>query len=238
MANSLEDAPAVILCGGLGKRLQDALPDQPKSLAALGDSTVIDRILDHFHEQGVRKFILAIGYRAQQIEDHFKGRAKDCAIAFSREEIPLGTGGALKQAIAQAPSSKLWLAANGDSLMEVDLASMRAFHEETGARLTIALSPAGNREDAGNVRMDNASRITAFSEKSGASPWINAGLYLFSHDILQALPNDRSFSLELDFFPAFVADGDCYGFELESPIIDIGTPERYLAARERFRDGR
>src|SRR5207237_2019404 len=95
-ASSVE---AVVLAGGLGTRLRAAVSDVPKPMAPVGGRPFLERLLDYWIGQGVRRAVLAVGYLHDMIRGHFGDEYRGCAIAYSIEEQPLGTGGALVQSL-------------------------------------------------------------------------------------------------------------------------------------------
>src|SRR6266550_6594155 len=87
---------AFVLCGGLGTRLRGVLSDRPKSMALIGGVPFLQLLLQRLKSQGVEEVVLATGYRAEQIEDFFRnGEDLGLRLFYSREDEPLGTGGAL-----------------------------------------------------------------------------------------------------------------------------------------------
>src|SRR5438094_6234838 len=100
---------AVILCGGLGTRLRDAVGDLPKSLADVRGRPFLEWLLLGLGQRDrIHHVILATGYRADMIERHF-GHEPWCGISltYSRESAPLGTGGALRLAASLSQSPHL-----------------------------------------------------------------------------------------------------------------------------------
>src|SRR5262245_3230273 len=90
---------AFVLCGGLGTRLRSVINDRPKSMALVAGVPFLEIILRQLRAAGIREVILGTGYRAEQIEEHFRDALQlGLSIRYSREEEPLGTGGAVKLA--------------------------------------------------------------------------------------------------------------------------------------------
>lgn len=231
METSIGSTDVIILCGGLGTRLRSAF-DGPKALAPVGDRSFLDLLFEFAGDQGIRRFILCVGHKAEQIEARYRSDSSR-TIVYSREETPLGTAGALKlcQRLRQSPVS---IVMNGDSFCSVDLGSMLRAHHQLEAMATIALTPAQGRADGGNIVMDANGRIAAFAEKTKTSGarYINAGIYVTDDRLFEIIPSDRPSSLEKDIFPG-LADKSLFGFAVDGPLYDIGTPERL----ESFRAG-
>jgi len=220
---------AVILCGGKGTRLQPVVSDRPKALAAFGDTTFLDILINSLKIHGFKTFILCVGYMKDQIKDHFKD-TKDIKILFSEEDEPLGTGGALKKA-EPLLQSKTFIVMNGDSICDINFHDFYHFHKNKDAMLSMALVRTKETKDFGSVVMNESREITSFKEKVVTNDHclINAGIYFMQKEIFSYMPDNSRFSLELDFFPKII-DEKCAGFIIDSELIDIGTPDRYEKA--------
>lgn len=233
MSTNLQEIDAVILCGGLGKRLRPVVFSQPKALAKIGEKTFLGVLIHSLVVQGFKNMILSVGYRKEQIKNHFNlncDKNYDYTITFSEEEEPLGTGGALKKAKSQVGSNP-FMAMNGDSICRVNLRSLIHFHVEKRALLSVVLARSRSARDYGSVTLNDLQRITSFNGKiiGKRENLINAGVYVMEKDIFSYMPEQNTFSLEYDLFPKIVDNG-CYGFLTEGEFIDIGTPGRYKRA--------
>jgi NDP-sugar pyrophosphorylase family protein len=230
----LTPTDALILCGGLGTRLRPLIPDRPKGLAIVGGKPVLDILVDDLLNQGFRRIILCVGYLREQIVDRFDAR-KDAEFVFSREVVPLGTGGAVRNAIPLV-SSDLVLIMNGDSICPFAFSDLLAFHTARNATASIVVTRADERHDGGIVALDDSGRIRSFLEKPDCKyshgSFINAGIYLLRRECTMQSPMSPPFSLERDIFPSLVSSSPCFGFVVNSKLEDIGTPERYLAANK------
>lgn len=221
---------ALILCGGLGTRLQVAVGDRPKALALVQGRPFIDILLDELISQGLQRFILCVGHMKEQIIRHLAGR-HDASILYSEEAEPLGTGGAIHNALPLV-SSDPFIVLNGDSFCRIDLTGMLNYHQQSGATLTVAVAPAGERRDAGTLEVDHDSRLRTFREKSGYGDSINAGIYLVNRSCTADWPTVYPFSLELDLLPRLIVQQPCFAFKALGEVHDIGTPERYQTAQD------
>jgi NDP-sugar pyrophosphorylase family protein len=229
MTTDLVKIDVVILCGGLGTRLRPVVSDRPKVLAQIGERTFLDILIDNLTKQGFKNIILCVGYLKEQIKNHFD-RDKDYSIMFSEEMEPLGTGGALKKARSFLKSDS-FMVMNGDSICKIDFRKFYDFHVNKKGLLSMVLVRTKAAQDFGSVILDDSQRITSFMEKvvSKDECLINAGIYLMQKDVFSYMPDENRFSLEYDFFPKLIED-KCFGFTINSELIDIGTPERYEKA--------
>jgi NDP-sugar pyrophosphorylase family protein len=232
----MRDVAALILVGGLGTRLRPVLNDRPKALAPVAGRPFLAFLLDQLQAAGIRRAVLCTGYRAQQVEETFGPRYGDVALAYSREETPLGTGGALRLALPQL-QEELALVLNGDSYVDCPPAEFHAWHSTHGFAGSLLLTWVEDAARFGTVETDGSDRIAAFREKQGvARPgWINAGVYLLARRLLQELPEGRPVSLEREMFPAWLARG-LGGYARRAAFLDVGTPDS-LAQAETFLAG-
>lgn len=233
----LENLDVVILCGGLGKRLRSIDPDTPKVMVQFEERPFLDIVMEKLHEQGFARFVLCTGYKAKWIEDYYRDNQRDFVVDFSREEEPLGTGGAVKNAQPIVESDPFFVL-NGDCYCDVDFKKFVEFHKRKQAAATIVAAHMQDSRDYGSLTMDGADRILAFEEKKDkGAAYINAGRYCFNQKVFSMMPEEGKFSLEYDVFPSLIEDG-LYGFKSKGEFFDIGTPERYEKAMEFFRNGK
>ena len=236
MPERLNLPDALVLAGGFGTRLKTVLPDQPKVLATVAGRPFIFYLLEQLHRAGIRRAILCTGYKADEVAGTVGRAYKSMAIGYSRETMPLGTGGALRLALEQVASKRV-LAMNGDSYIDTDLRPFidwSAACRGVGALIAVRVE---NTARFGTLRIDVDGRVTAFDEKQtrAAAGHINAGVYLLAQKVLQAIPPGLARSLEYDVFPGLLADG-LYAWARADRFIDIGTPTSYRQANDFFAD--
>jgi NDP-sugar pyrophosphorylase family protein len=225
------ETDVVVLCGGLGTRLQGVLGATPKPMAPIAGKPFLEILVDAAARRGFRRFILCVGHGADEIERHFRD-GEGRTFLFSREPSALGTAGALKlgEPLLRAGVA---LVMNGDSFCDLDLGALIEFHARRGGRGALAVAKSEGRTDGGSIEFGSDQRITAFHEKTpGVSAYINAGVYALSRAAVAGIPGGRPCSLEREVFPALL-DAGLYAYPVEAPLYDIGTPERL----ERFRSG-
>lgn len=229
--SDLSSIDVVVLAGGLGKRLRAKTGEAPKVLAAINGIPFLDILLKNISDQGLRRVILCTGYKADEIEAHYKKSKLNLKIEFSREETPLGTGGAFKHAKDKIQSST-FLGLNGDCFCLVSFAEFLKFHKEKNALASLVLTKAEEKSDFGSVVIGEGQKIASFQEKANLqiSPFVNVGIYCFEKKALDLMPFQDVFSIEHDFFPHLIGKG-FYGFVTKDSFLDIGTPERYERAQ-------
>jgi len=234
MPDRLDHIPALILVGGRGTRLRFVLPDSQKVVAPVAGKPFLFRLLDQLVNAQVKQVVLCTGYQAEQVEALVGDRYQSLHVVYSSEPAPLGTAGALRQALSLVDSHTV-LALNGDSFCEVDLAAMWESHKRRRANATLAVIEIPETRASGRVTFDEDAVITSFVEKSSApsAGWINAGIYLLERQVLESIPTGRAVSIEREIFPAWIGRG-LYAYRTAGKFLDIGTPEAYTSAQQAF----
>lgn len=221
---------AIVLAGGLGTRLKSVIHDTPKPMAPIGDRPFLSVLLAYLMEQGVSRVILSTGYRHEVIEDYYGSSFGTVELLYSRELEPLGTGGAVMQAMSLANQEEVFVV-NGDTFFPVDLRRLALFHHDWGSELTLALKEMRGFDRYGTVETENG-RVTEFREKAYVETGsINGGVYLMDRTVFNRFPLSERFSLETDFMQKYVHELQIYGLPYDAYFIDIGIPEDYLRAQ-------
>lgn len=224
----------MILAGGLGTRLAPVLGQLPKGLAPIRGRPFLDLLLDYLLRQGIAKVVFCVGHAREGLMERY-ARWPGMLTSFSVEAEPLGTGGAIRNALQQIATERFYVL-NGDSYCDVALSDLLRHHLAHRALATLTAAPLKGRSDAGALLLDSGERVVSFQEKSGTHAgehFINAGIYLFERRAFDGVPQGRA-SLEFDLIPRWVASGECYGFLTSAEVLDIGTPDRYARAQERL----
>lgn len=215
---------AIVLAGGLGTRLRSVITDRPKPLAPVAGRPFLDHVLSHIEQVGVRRVVLSIGHLGDQIEDRYGRRFQAVDIVYSRESEPLGTGGALKQALGHC-STPYALALNGDTLLRCDPRAFVARTVASGRRLGILTREVDDAARYGRCEL-KAGTVVAFGEKAGAGPGlINAGTYCLHRDVFADHIGPARFSFERDFIEPHLDRLQPHGETVTGYFIDIGVPE-------------
>src|SRR5689334_9311592 len=131
---------AIILAGGLGTRLRDAVPHLPKCMAPVAGRPFLSYVIDYLRMQGIERFVFSLGYKSHIIEEFLQKEYPTLNCASIIEEEPLGTGGAIHLAIQKATSKNV-VVANGDTLFKISLQGVLKTHHHNDAECTLALKP-------------------------------------------------------------------------------------------------
>ena len=217
---------AVILAGGRGTRLRPLTYSIPKPLVPVGNIPMIMRLIEKLPED-VSRVIITSSYMVDEMKTFFSSAKSEREIIVIEETEPLGTGGAIKNVEEYLDVSFFVL--NADIFSDID---MKKFHDFFISRKGIGAISLYEVEDIshyGVVEMDNKKKILKFMEKvdnsATSSRLINAGTYIFSKSILEAIPPGKNVSLEREVFPKL---DSLYGFKFDGKWIDAGTSERLI----------
>lgn len=234
---------AIILAGGLGTRLRDAVPELPKCMAPVGGRPFIHYVTDYFRQAGIRHFIFALGYKSAYFDKFFAesfpsgspgadgaGSSNTGSYSVSLEQEPLGTGGAIRQACTLARTGTV-LILNGDTYFRIDLAALSAFHAEKDADCSLCLKPMRNFDRFGVVELDESQRVSSFREKQHyTSGLINGGVYALNTQRFLDEDLPEKFSFEKDYLEK--GDRQLFGLMQDTYFIDIGIPEDYQRVQQ------
>jgi NDP-sugar pyrophosphorylase family protein len=224
---------AIVLCGGAGTRLRSVTGEAPKSLATIGDRPFLDILLNQLRRHGFEHVTLAVGYQRELIRAHFGNGACGFNVRYAIESAPLGTGGALRNAVDLVESDTA-LIMNGDSYTDADLAAFAMDYRDAKADISMLVIPADGRVDCGSVSVDANCKVVGFKEKQAVlgKQYVNAGIYMATKRMLREVPTGVQVSLETDLFPQWLAEGKYLrAFTHLGECVDIGTPERYQNAQ-------
>jgi D-glycero-alpha-D-manno-heptose 1-phosphate guanylyltransferase len=231
---NLADLTVAVLAGGFGTRLRSVVADQPKVLAAVNGRPFLAFLLEQLVAAGISRAVVCTGYLGEQVQAEFGSSFGSLRLSYSQEPSPLGTGGALRLAMAQFESETI-LVMNGDSFCQTNLDHLWMFHSAHRAEASLVLTHVQDSGRYGQVRIDDTGQIHGFDEKSEATEhgWINAGIYLINRKLLETIALGREVSLEREVFPSWV-QRRFFGFINDGRFLDIGTPKSYVEAQTFF----
>lgn len=222
---------AIILAGGLGTRLREAVPDLPKCMAEVAGRPFISYVIDYLRMQGVQRFIFSLGYKAEVIENYLADRYTTLEYETVIEDEPLGTGGAIQAALQQSTTENV-IITNGDTLFKVTVAELFAAHQTHEAACTLALKRMQHFDRYGSVLLDENNCVVRFEEKKFYEEGlINGGLYLLNKEFFLSKAFPQKFSFEKDFLESFASEGKFCGTVQDGYFIDIGIPSDYTQAQ-------
>lgn len=206
---------AVILCGGKGKRLGEIGKDLPKAMIPINGKPLIDYQIEWLKKYGVKNIILACGYKWEKLKEHLRDNAK-----YAVEEEPLGTGGAIKNALKYLEGDDFF-ALNADDLTDINLDKL----SEVGSN---AICLARYRCPAGVAKIE-AGIIKEFVEKPVLdNVWVSCGVYLLNKNL--DLPDKGS--IEYEVWPKI----NSKAFKHEGIWITVNTQKELESAEKALKE--
>lgn len=221
---------AVILAGGLGKRLRTRVPDIPKPMALVAGRPFLEYVLDGLIAHGLVDLILSVGYRAEVVRAHFGDVYQSARINYAVENEPLGTGGAIANALGEFPSDPV-LVVNGDTLLDLDFRDVIRWYEAEQPQVGIVLREVSDVARYGAVICDEG-KVVAFAEKGRSGKGlVNAGVYVLRPSVFHTYGLSGNFSLESDLLQSHCVELDIRGYTTDGFFIDIGVPDDFDRAQ-------
>jgi len=219
----------VVLAAGEGKRMRPLTAKRPKVMLPLANRPMMEHLILAARDAGITEFVFVVGYGEREIRGHFgDGSGLGIHIRYASQRQQRGTADALRSAHDLVTGPFILL--NGDMILKsTDIANLC-----TCRAPCMSISTTDHPEDYGAVMVDH-DRVTALEEKSKqpTSSMINAGAYLFSPDIFDAVDRVQTSSrgeLELtDALCAYIADKTLTAYRL-SYWMDVGNPWDMLDA--------
>jgi NDP-sugar pyrophosphorylase family protein len=193
---------AVILAGGEALRLRPLSNEMPKAMIVVAGKPLLQWILEWLKRNGVLSVVIGVAYRKEKVMDYFRdGTAFDVKIRYSEHTVEGGTSEGFKLAIERHVDDQMFLAMNGDELVDIDLSDLALHHHSNGGIATIAVGPL--RSPYGVVEV-NGSDVIGFREKPILrSHLVSMGVYVFSKEILGYLPERGN--IEQTAFPTLAS---------------------------------
>jgi mannose-1-phosphate guanylyltransferase len=225
---------AIILAGGFGTRLKPLTYSRAKSLLPILNKPMIAYLIESL-PNNVKKVILAVNYRKNQIEKFFINNDFGKEIIVNDEPEPLGTGGAAK--FAEKHITDCFFVLNSDIICSINLNEMIRFHHKKKSISTISLWPVKNVSEFGVADVLANGNIIDFVEKpkpdDAPSNFINAGAYLLEPEVLDYVAPDKFVSMEKEIFPQIIKDtGKFFGYKFKGYWMDIGRITSYLTVNK------
>lgn len=223
---------ALFLAGGYGTRLKPLTDNMPKPMVPIMDRPLLERNIMILKKYGIKEFVLSVHYKPQKIKEYFGDGSKfGVKIDYVKEDIPLGTGGAIKYAAKNFKDS--FLIFNSDIIDEIDYKKLIEYHKEKSADATIAVTKVKDPSMYGVIEYDKNNYVTSFKEKPKKdeikSHYINAGVYVFEPRVLDEIASNKVVSIERDTFPKLLKkDYKISIYDGSSYWMDVGTPSKYL----------
>ena len=220
---------AIVLAGGFGSRLRKVLPDLPKPMAPIAGRPFLEILLSMLSQKGFTRVVLSLGFMSEKFISHFGNRYQGIELVYEVEQQPLGTGGAIRAALARCEADHVFIF-NGDTYLDLEVDELEHLWQSERHPL-IVLREVPDTARFGKVEIRDG-RISAFLEKGTHGPGlINAGCYVLPKTALDDFPLGKPFSIETEFFAEYLQHVKFSGYVTNGRFIDIGVPEDYKLAQ-------
>jgi NDP-sugar pyrophosphorylase family protein len=218
---------AIILAGGKAERLGDAAGGRPKSLVDVVGRPLVAYQVARLAHAGVGRVIFACAAgQGPLFEQELAGLGVE--IVAAEEPERLGRGGGIKFAARERQESGDVFALNGDELVDVDFAALLERHRQAGGAATVTV--ARPKSPFGVVDLGEGDVVDGFSEGGRIPYWVNCGVYVFSEEATERLPERGDH--ETTTFPELVAERRLHAYRHEGLWLTVNTPKELRAAGE------
>jgi NDP-sugar pyrophosphorylase family protein len=218
---------AIILAGGKAERLGDAAGGRPKSLVDVVGRPLVAYQVARLAHAGVGRVIFACAAgQGPLFEEELAGLGVE--IVAAEEPERLGRGGGIKFAARERQESGDVFALNGDELVDVDFAALLERHRQAGGAATVTV--ARPKSPFGVVDLGEGDVVDGFSEGGRIPYWVNCGVYVFSEEAIERLPERGDH--ETTTFPELVAERRLHAYRHEGLWLTVNTPKELRAAGE------
>lgn len=212
----------VIMAGGKGIRMRPHTAKCPKPMLPVGGKPILEHIIERARGEGFQRFVLAVHYLGEVIEDYFgDGSRWQVEIEYLREPSPLGTAGAISL-LSQRPDAP-FVVSNGDVLTDIRYGELLEFHVRHGAAATMAVRLHEWQHPFGVVRTRGVD-IVGFEEKPIARTHINAGIYVLDREALAALKPGEPCDMPTLFGRLQNRAQRTIVYPMHEPWLDVGRP--------------
>lgn len=226
---------AVILAGGEGLRLRPLTNDIPKAMVTVAGKPLLQWVIEGLRKHGVQKIVVGVAYKKDRVTEYFgNGKRFGAQIEYSNHSVEGGTSEGFRLAIERHVDDDIFLAMNGDELVDLDLADFVKCHYSNGGLATIAVGPL--RSPYGVVKLEG-NDIVGFQEKPIlTSHFVSIGTYIFSREVLDYLPEKGD--VERSAFPRLATMRKLKAYNHNgfwatvNTIKDLEDVERQLRRRE------
>jgi NDP-sugar pyrophosphorylase family protein len=179
--------------------------------------------VERLRRSGVDQVVMSCGFLGHLISQHFgDGSRFGLQIDYSFEDRPLGTGGAVRNALSRLDERFFLL--NGDTLFDVDLAQLGRGLIQSKNLAVLAARMVPDISRFGSIELSQG-QVARFHGKGGAGAgYCNGGVYAMTRSAVDLLGSGSS-SLESQLLPRLAAEQLLGGNPSSGFFIDIGIPE-------------
>jgi glucose-1-phosphate cytidylyltransferase len=199
----------VILAGGFGTRLSEETDLIPKPMVRIGNIPILHHIMEFYSKFGHKDFVIALGYKAEVIEEYFKNSDySKWNIKLVDTGLETSTAGRIKK--LENLLEGQFMLTYGDGLANLNIDQLLDHHNRFNKIATVtAVRPPAR---FGTIEISNG-LVTRFAEKDPQDAgWINGGFFCLEKEVCSYIL-DSAVSFESEPLNKLVSAGELSAFE-------------------------
>lgn len=189
----LNGVPVVIMAGGKGTRLYPYTKILPKPLIPIGETPIIERIINAYTEYGIDKFYMTVNYKKGMLKAYFADIEPEYRITYVEEEKPLGTGGSIK--LIKEKFDQPLFVTNCDALILADYCDIYEYHLQSRNDITMVSALKNITIPYGVLHSGDNGTLLGIEEKPKLSYFINTGMYVINPEVIEKIPSNVIFHM-------------------------------------------
>ena len=218
---------ALILCAGLGKRLNPLTLEKPKPLLELNNITLLENTINLIKELGIKKIFLNTFYLKDQIKDYLNNKNFNISIDIVDDgpEI-LDTGGGIKNMINNS-NEENFLIFNPDTIWNINyiksIIQMNEFFENNDIKnilLVVNKKLSFDKKLNGDFNLKKNLLL-----KNTIHEYIYTGCQIFSKDLLKN--NQKEIFSITEIWNKLIEKNSLFGFNSSNKFHHVTDLEIY-----------
>jgi len=233
---------AMVLAAGRGRRLAPLTDRIPKPLVPVAGRPLIEHIINFLRAGGIEEVVVNLHHLGHLIVEALgDGSRLGVRLHYSWEDPILDTGGGIKRA-EPLLRDEPFIVMNGDSLLELAVGEVVAFHAARGGIATIAVRPDPDAARYGLIELDADDRVRRVTGQpvqeppAPLRPFMFPGVHVLEPAVFEWMAPDVAFGIMRETYPRLIAAGEpVYGFVTHARWINIDTPAALANADDTLR---
>ena len=228
---------AVILAGGLGKRLRPITNNLPKPLVDVAKKPFIFHLFEQLQNENFKEIIILAGYKGNQFVDLIKNyKEKKIKIKVIEQPTNFDTGARIIDAMSHFNDNFLLL--YGDNYCGINIKKLiESFKKKSKLIQLLAYEDLINFSRP-NLDIDQNSNVTIYdSERKNKNlRYVDIGYMCTNKDIFKKLNFSKNLSLSKNILPDLVKSKKVYAYKTNNLYCTVGNMERLAHARQMLDD--